>query len=742
MHMKKTVCSLCLSSIGAFLRSYGTVVKQRRASISFSISYFCNVMKYFKRTSLLALFLLSASPIRAEIVRVADNGRVVRSVNCSGGQLHSASYRLAERENDFIEETSREFSFLADGEPYSGDSRWEEIEVSTEGGTVISLTSEDGRLKVELIYSSYPDLPLVRKELRITNTGSDDIRIEGVNVEDLELSLDCTHSQIYRSYGRFQALGPYCGDWDDPLVVVHHTGDRCGLAVGNETIGILKRTSIFEDGKSLLAGTTMPGQSYPFRRWLAPGQSWTSAPVFTAPYEGRDYQRVVNTTVQDYIRKYMGVRVEQLGHKPLFVYNTWVPYGRDINEELLFELVDAAAECGIEEFIIDDGWQSGSGCGTAESSNEEKIDWEIDSEKFPNGLKPVFDRIKALGMKPGIWLSVGRLDRNSATVKEHPEWIVRDSFGNITDLHTGSGSNVTACMGTEWCDYIKDIILHNVKAYGIQYVKLDLAIVTSAYVYNPEHTGCYATGHKYHRDHEESYDVIYEKCMKMFDDLHAEAPDLFIDCTFETAGKLQLMDYGIAKHAEGNWLANVEEDSSAGALRVRELGWVRSPALPATSLVIGNLRLDQHLHLLAYKSLTGTLPIMLGDPRKLSREERAEFRAWSSWVKGLEKRHGIMSFRQDLPGFSMPRVGGWDGFCRINTETRSGGLVGVFREGAVETTRVVTVRDLDSKARYSVKQGSDGREIARMTGAELAKKGFSVTLEEEFSGELFEIDRL
>lgn len=42
--------------------------------------------------------------------------------------------------------------------------------------------------------------------------------------------------------------------------------------------------------------------------------------------------------------------------------------------------------------------------------------------------------------------------------------------------------------------------------------------------------------------------------MKMFDDLHAEAPDLFIDCTFETAGKLQLMDYGIAKHAEGNWL--------------------------------------------------------------------------------------------------------------------------------------------------------------------------------------------
>ena len=698
-------------------------------------------MKFSERIFLLTLFLLSASPIRAGIVKVADNGLVVRSVDCSDGQLHSASYRLAGCEDGFTEETSREFSFLADGKLYSGDSRWKEIEVSTDRGTVISLTSEDGRLKVELIYTSYPDLPLVRKEIRITNAGSDDVRIEGVNVEDLELTFDCTHSQIYRSYGRFQALGPYRGDWDDPLVIVHHTRSQRGLAIGNETIGILKRTSIFEDGRSLLAGTTMPDQDYPFRRWLVPGQSWTSAPVFTAPYEGRDYQRVASTTVQDYIRKYMGVRVEQIAHKPLFVYNTWVPFGRNINEDLLFELADAAAQCGIEEFIIDDGWQNSSGSSTAGNSGEVKMDWEINTDKFPNGLKLIFDHIKELGMKPGIWLSVGRLDRNSGIVQNHPEWTVRDASGRITDLHTGSGSNVTACMGTEWCDYIKDIILHNVKAYGIQYVKLDLAIVTSAYVYDSDHTGCYAADHKYHRDHEESYDVIYEKCMKMFDDLHEEAPDLFIDCTFETAGKLQLMDYGIAKHAEGNWLANVEEDSPAGALRVRELGWVRSPALPATSLVIGNQCLDQELHLLAYKSLTGTLPIMLGDPRKLSREERSEFRAWSSWVKSLEKRHGIMSFRQDLPGFGMPRVGGWDGFCRINSETRSGGLVGVFREGSAEMTRTVTVQYLDPEASYCVKQGPDGREIARMTGAELENKGFSVTLEEGFSGELFEIDR-
>lgn len=706
-----------------------------------------------KRSTILSLAIATAITAafpdkvfgKDNIIKVAGNGSISRTVNCADGHVLTSSYCLSGDDGTFFMEGSKEFSFLADGTEFSGESKWKKIKCtgSADGTTAtISMEGGEGRLAVELIYTSYPSLALVRKELRITNTGDKDIRIEGVNVEDVKLDLDCTHTQLYHSYGRFQTLGPYCGNWDDPLLVIYNTREQRGLAIGNESTGIIKRTSVFEDGVSLCSGTTLPDQDYPFRRWLVPGQSWTSAPVFTAPYKGRNYQRVVSTTVQDYVRKYMGVRIGQIDHKPMFVYNTWVPFYRDINEKLVLELADAAAECGIEEFIIDDGWQNSSGSGTAGSDSKAKIDWEINTGKFPNGLKPIFDHIKELGMKPGIWLSVGRLDRDGEIVNDHPEWIVRDASGGITDLHTGSGSNVTACMGTEWCDYIKDIILHNVHAYGIQYVKLDLAIVTSAYVYDATHTGCYATDHKFHRDHEESYDVIYEQCMKMFDDLHASAPDLFIDCTFETAGKLQLMDYGIAKHADGNWLSNVEEESPAGALRIRELGWVRSPALPATALVIGNQTIDQPMHMLAYKSLMGTLPIMLGDPRKLSPEERAEFKAWTSWVKGLEKKHGIMSFRQDLPGFGMPMVGSWDGFCRINTESRSGGLVGIFREGSVETTRTVIVRDLDPDATYSVRRGPDGCEIIRMTGSELEKKGFLVTLENESDGELFEICRI
>ncbi|MEZ0484380.1 hypothetical protein ACAW87_07490 [Fibrella sp. GW2-5] len=56
----------------------------------------------------------------------------------------------------------------------------------------------------------------------------------------------------------------------------------------------------------------------------------------------------------------------------------------------------------------------------------------------------------------------------------------------------------------------------------------------------------------------------------------------------------------------------------------------------------------------------------------------------------MENKHQIMTYRQDLPGFGEPMEGMWDGFQRINTETKKGGIIGVFRHKAIETKRQVT----------------------------------------------------
>ena len=168
------------------------------------------------------------------------------------------------------------------------------------------------------------------------------------------------------------------------------------------------------------------------------------------------------------------------------------------------------------------------------------------------------------------------------------------------------------------------------------------------------------------------------------------------------------------------------------------MAWWRSPAIPATALVIGNPEMQDSLWELHIKSLAGALPIMLGDPRKLSPAELARYRSYADWLQQMDKQHQVMTYRQDLPGFGEPMEGMWDGFQRINTQTKSGGIIGVFRQGAVEDSRLVTVNYLEPSIVYVVKK-MDGQVVATLSGKELQDKGFEVKLDKLYDGELFEV---
>ena len=97
-----------------------------------------------------------------------------------------------------------------------------------------------------------------------------------------------------------------------------------------------------------------------------------------------------------------------------------------------------------------------------------------------------------------------------------------------------------------------------------------------------------------------------------------------------------------------------------------------------------------------------------------------------------------MSYRQDLNGFGEPMEGMWDGFQRINTDIKDGGIVCVFRHGAVETKRLLTVNYLNPVKKYLVKK-MNGKIVAIKTGKELKEVGVEVVLDKFYDGELFEI---
>ncbi len=701
-----------------------------------------------KKTILLSILILTATEIYGVINNYAKwtktelilcNGLVRRTIKLPtvDGSFVTISYKPIAGDFGYFSYSCSDFQFEVNDVVYSGKGRWELLKIqvaddSNNGsGATVTMLSSDKKIELTVKFLMYPNSPAIRKSLIVKNLTEDPIRLESVDVEKFEVPdyYPVTYSWIYHDYGRRRYIGNYDGGKQDALIIVHDMNTEQGIVLGNEATGVMKHTSVFYETQDICLGLTHKNAPFPFRKWIEKGESFETPQVFTMVYNHQKTpDEMLNTSVPDFVRKYMGIRLSELKEKPTFVYNTWEPFYKNINEKLVMELAKAAADAGMKEFVIDDGWQDNYG------------DWGIDYKKFPGGLKPVFDYIKSLGMKPGLWVSIGSASPESKAYKAHPEWFVLDRNGTPTSLHApGDKEKYTACFGTGWYDYIKGILLKLSLDSGLEYFKLDFAVVTSAYTYDHTQSGCYSTKHAGHKDHNESLYTNYERLWQLFDELHAAKPELFIDCTFETMGGTQLIDYALLKHAEGDWLSNFE--GAAGEktdIRIRNMAWWRSPAIPATSLVIGNPQMqdkDWETHI---KSIAGALPIILGDPRKLSATDLKKYRGYADWLQKMERNYSIMNFRQDLPGFGEPMEGMWDGFQRINTDTKSGGIIGIFRHGSVETKRIVTVRYLDPEKTYEVKE-IDGKVVTSLTGKELNEKGFTVELPGLYSGNLYEI---
>ena len=89
--------------------------------------------------------------------------------------------------------------------------------------------------------------------------------------------------------------------------------------------------------------------------------------------------------------------------------------------EKTMPLARRAAEIGCEYYVMDAGWY-----GKNKNDEYDLGMWDIDDDLFgEGGLKGLFDDIKKLGMKPGIWFEFESAGIDSPVVREHPDYILR-----------------------------------------------------------------------------------------------------------------------------------------------------------------------------------------------------------------------------------------------------------------------------------------------------------------------------
>jgi alpha-galactosidase len=100
-------------------------------------------------------------------------------------------------------------------------------------------------------------------------------------------------------------------------------------------------------------------------------------------------------------------------------YNSWEATQWNVSETVEGALAEKAAALGVDRFVMDDGW-----FGQRKSDNAGLGDWYVNKEKFPNGLKPLIDKVHSLNMDFGLWVEPEMVNPDSDLYRSHPDWVL------------------------------------------------------------------------------------------------------------------------------------------------------------------------------------------------------------------------------------------------------------------------------------------------------------------------------
>ena len=170
-------------------------------------------------------------------------------------------------------------------------------------------------------------------------------------------------------------------------------------------------------------------------------------------------------------RYFDAMNIKPLTDRKIKGYTSWYNYYQNISEDIILRDLEAIGKRSdlVNTFQIDDGYQTAVG------------DWlSIDKKKFPNGMKPVADKIHEKGLKAGIWLAPFGAQRGSKIATEHPDWLVKNKKGKPIIVGANWGGFYPLDIDNQQArDYIKGVFDVVLNQWGFDLVKLDFLYATA-----------------------------------------------------------------------------------------------------------------------------------------------------------------------------------------------------------------------------------------------------------------------
>jgi len=239
------------------------------------------------------------------------------------------------------------------------------------------------------------------------------------------------------------------------VTVVHCPSSNCSLLLGFVTTADqLGEIRLTPDGANLVARCHLDGITLPPGDTLRSERLWVRA--------GPDPVGLL----EDWAARTGREMQARAPASPPTGWCTWYYFYGENTAENVLENVAAIAhhDLPLDVILLDDGYQAAIG------------DWlSLDAEKFPQGMLPVADGVRAAGRTPGVWVAPFAAAADSDLFAQHPDWVLRDEAGEpvVGWAHREVDCYALDCTRPEVLDWLEHTFWRMRSEWGMTFFKID-----------------------------------------------------------------------------------------------------------------------------------------------------------------------------------------------------------------------------------------------------------------------------
>jgi alpha-galactosidase len=349
--------------------------------------------------------------------------------------------------------------------------------------TTLEITAIDRHLNLQvvLVYTTFEQLDVITRSVRLKNLSSESIILKRVlsaciDFDSMNMDIVTLHGSWARerhvsrraiNYGK-QGISSIRGEsshQDNPFLAVM---DRTATEETGEVFGFnfVYSGNFLAQAEGCQFDTTrvvMGINPYDFSWKLRPQEEFT-APEVVMVHSNKGLGKM-SRTFHDLYRKHL-IRGEYKDKKRPILINNWEATYFNFDTQKLIDIAKEAAKLGIEMLVMDDGW-----FGKRSDDNTSLGDWVVNEDKIKGGLKYLVDEVNKLGMKFGIWFEPEMISPDSDLYRAHPDWCIHID-GRVGSL--ARNQYVLDFSRKEIRDYVYDSLKKILSCANIEYVKWDM----------------------------------------------------------------------------------------------------------------------------------------------------------------------------------------------------------------------------------------------------------------------------